>query len=602
MQGQGKEEIVIIGGGLGGCLTALMLAKNPKYHVTLIEQQDTLLNGASAIASRLHLGGEYPLDQQTAHDCLMGAVIWKLLMPKDIYTPTPPMKFLVAENTEKYGRDHQDDPKALTLDKYMASYEKVRQKYEEVSDKIGKALGLDEANIKNLLFGSAKEGEFFRPLDKHEYTDYTKIAGGFQSQELGLNVPKYLAMISAELEAEYKKGNITILTKHQVEKDGIEAQEDKFIIHCKGNRNIEASQVIQAAWQGGPELTQLGAEGKKAKGVTVSKRAMLLVDLPRGFKTPPAFVMLGDDGGMLAPYNDKVALCYLPPNREEIGSGGYGFSKPAAYIKDHLLTDKKPSLPSDWNSWDEPMKFLGGYLKQHPGLIPEFDVKKQPDWKALSPEKKWTKVYFELLKKRFPVLKNATNPRLVIRDTLNFQKDIHFRRHEAVEEAEGAITEKASMAISQRQAMLMEMLMTDDMRPVILEDEEKKGLFTLYPTKATYTVQAALQAVAMVNERSQRNKDPKHPLRDKHIEPEKDVLNLILVKKDNQEYDIGATRRNMDKFSLAHMKEPDERFYARFFRQHPDLDPKIMVQDWPMEQKGDKRWTNEPLHQSSRGR
>lgn len=599
---QGKEEIAIIGGGLGGCLTALMLAKDSKYHVTLIEQQPALLNGASSIASRLHLGGEYPLDDKTARDCLMGAVIWKLLMPNDIYTPTPPMKFLVAENTEKHGQENPDDVKALTLKKYLKSYGKVRETYQDVLAKAGKALGYDGATTQRLLFGSAEEGKFFRPLRPEEYSGYTKIAGGFQSQELGLNVPKYLAMISAELEEQSRKGNITILKNHKVEKDGIESRDDKFVIHCENGRKINAHQVVQAAWQGGPEITELDAEGDKNRGVTVSRRAMLLVDLPENFKTPPAFVMLGDNGGMLAPYNDKVALCYLPPDREDLGGGKYSFSKPAAYIKDHLLTGNNRSLPNDWNSWEEPVQFLGGYLRQHPGLIPEFDAKKQPEWKPLPSEQKWAKVYFELLKKRFPVLKNAANPRLVIRDTLNFQKDIEFRRHEEVEEAEAPVTEKASMAISQRQALLMEMRM-DDTKPIILEDEKKRGLFTLYPTKATYTAQAALQAVAMVGERSRRNKDSNHPLRHKQIEPEEDVLNLLLVKNGNQEYDIEKTRSNLKKFSLANMKEPDKRFYAKFFREHPDLDPKMMEQTWLKEERVDRKWADDSLRQNlNRGR
>jgi glycine/D-amino acid oxidase-like deaminating enzyme len=139
-----REEIAVIGAGLGGCLTALMLAKNPRYHVTLIEAQDTLLNGASAIASRLHLGGEYPLDPQTAQDCLMGAVIWKLLMPnhgederqENILTPTPPMKFLVAKKTEEFGRKNAGEERTLTLDKYVSSYEKIRLAYRDIFERV----------------------------------------------------------------------------------------------------------------------------------------------------------------------------------------------------------------------------------------------------------------------------------------------------------------------------------------------------------------------------------------------------------------------------------------------------------------------------------
>ena len=58
-----------------------MLAKNPKYHITLIEAQPHLLNGASCIASRLHLGGEYPLDTDTASVFTVTVVMLDALQP-----------------------------------------------------------------------------------------------------------------------------------------------------------------------------------------------------------------------------------------------------------------------------------------------------------------------------------------------------------------------------------------------------------------------------------------------------------------------------------------------------------------------------------------
>jgi len=135
-----REEIAVIGGGLGGVTTALMLAKDPHYHVTLIEAQPTVLNGACVSAGRLHLGGEYPLDSKTAHDCLLGAIIWKLLMPKNIYTPAPPMKFLLAQKTQEHGEKYPEDDKALTLDKYLTAYEKIREEYERIFFKNSKGI------------------------------------------------------------------------------------------------------------------------------------------------------------------------------------------------------------------------------------------------------------------------------------------------------------------------------------------------------------------------------------------------------------------------------------------------------------------------------
>ena len=319
-----QEEIVIIGGGLGGCLTALMLAKNPKFHITIIEEKESLLSGASLAAAQLHLGNEYPLNEKTALDCLNSAVIWKLLMPDDIYTQVPPKMFLVDKNTQNFADNNPGLDTILTTDIQYAACEKIRLKYEELFKKVMAAKGWDEADTTarlrieevtaQQLFGSYKEGEFFRSLQPEEYADYTNIAGGIQTQEIGLNVPKYLAKIQAEIERLEKAGRIKVLTGHKVSKDGVEGELGSFTIHCKEiakntdrSMHVEASQVVQAAWQGGMEISP--ETGKK---ITVYQRGMLAVDLSRDKPlVPPAFIMKDQNGGMFSPFNDKVALAYI---------------------------------------------------------------------------------------------------------------------------------------------------------------------------------------------------------------------------------------------------------------------------------------------------
>lgn len=552
------EEIAVIGGGRGGVETALMLAKQniqdkngdirARYHVTLIEAQDSILNGASMIASRLHLGGEYPLDRQTAQDCLDGAIIFKLLMPGSIYTPTPPMKFLVSEQTQKSGEkpENQNDEKALTLDKYEDSYKEIAHNYGVALTNIKRAMRHPKFSkeAEKMLFGDADK-LFQRISDEQKdgYYDYnqgnTKIAGGFQSQEPGINVAKYLAMLQQELELQQQKGNITILTGHKVKKDGVDGKLGEFRIHCEHGgeeKIIPSSQVIISAWRDAPAITpHLGKDEKsRDEKVTVFKRAMLLVDLPRGWKTPPAFIMLGESGGMLSPYNDKTAICYLP-------------TKEAAYRKSHTITDTSPNLPDDWD-------------------------------KLTAEEKEqWTQRYFTLLKERFPVLKKtadsegATNPRLIIRDTINFQQDIDQRQHESVTEL------GSKMRLTMEKIPEMEMKQVSGMEQLMLQDETRyrppgevegrNGLFTLYPTKATYSVRAAVQATEMVLERSQ------YPQRESII-PEENTLGLVL--------------NNMKRYSLANMGEPKTIFLQKFCYQHPDLfgeskkpNFKIFENTWP---------------------
>lgn len=525
-----KEEIAVIGGGLGGCLTALMLAKNPRYHVQLIEAQDKLLNGASVIASRLHLGGEYPLDPETAQDCLKSAVAWKLLMPnkeipgqENIFTSTPAMKFLVANKTEEDGRRLPEDSQKLTVNQYFKSYEKIRESYEGICKKMSQALGWDEDTTQKNLFGSYKEGEFFKRLKPEDYDGYKDIAGGFQSPELGLNVPKYLALIQAEIEKQEKLGNIAVLKGYKVKNNGIKGEKGNFSIRCENGEELHASQVVKAAWSGGPAITpQIGNHGERGNITTVYRRAMLLINLPPGHKVPPAFVMLGENGGMFAPYNDKIAICYLPV-------------RGAAYIKDHPLTNKFPSLPEDWDHLSNERK------------------------EKLGDE------YLALLKKRFPFLEGATKKELIVRDTLNFQKELHQRRHEQAEEAT-VVRPARGMRLEMRQKQELQQWQ----RPHVIELE--RGHFTLYPTKATYAVGAALQAVDMVEERS------RHPRTEEKMCP-KDILELVSDPQIRERYSLGA------------LQAPDDKFYDEFFKQHADLHREMMLDSWPQTTPDGPGWT-----------
>jgi hypothetical protein len=539
-----KEQIAVIGGGLGGCLTALMLAKEGKYHVTIIEK-DKLFNGTPLLASRLHLGGEYPLDSQTASDCLRGGIMWKMLMPKKIYTPTPPMKFLLGEKTQQNGVNYPTDEKTLTLEKYRISFEAIRREYEEKNfHRIQKAFGWNDARAEKELFGSPAEGTFYREFsptkNKEEFEQVVElfsnpdrgkrkpdqkmqIAGGFQSQELGLNIPKYLAMLQAELEKQERDGNITILTGQKVCKNGIEGALGNFSIQTsdgeklkdgKGH-DLQFDQVIQAAWQGGPEISPHVKQGIKGRdnGMMVHKRAMLLVRLPEGWKTPPAFVMLGSDGGMLSPYNNKIAVCYLPTAR-------------AAYVRSQLLTQKNSKLPDDWNH------------------VPDLEDRK--------------KDYFNDLKERFPVLEGAMPLRLVMRDTISFDEALEQRRNPMVIETIGP----TSMSMSTQLGMQLQMEQSEKSS---LPVEFKKGLFDLCPTKATYAVDVALQAAYMVGMRSQ------HPEAEL-IPPPEDPLSIILSEEKRKHY------------SLADIKAPTPQFMVRFLREHPELEPDIIKDTWPEKQ------------------
>jgi len=519
MPEKNPEEIAIIGGGLAGCLVALMLAKNPRYHVTLIEKQPTVLNGASLIASRLHQGREYPLDPATQRDCLENAVVWKLLMPDNIYTPVPPMKFLVANETQQYGKAHPEAPQSLTLDKFFSASEDIRQHYEEIFGAVKRRYGWEDATIEKKLFGSYAPGQFSRLLAPEEYADYPGVVGGIQSQEMGLNVPKYLTMIEEQLREEQKKGNIRILTSHMARSD-IKGKLGAFEISCWSvmegkDKIIEADQVINAAHSDGPAIVpQMGKAHSHNIQMVVYRRAMLFIrKLPEKWKTPPAFIMKDEHGGMLSCFNDETAVCYRPTDE-------------AAYWKgEWTLTAKDPHLPPHW---DAPL--------------------------SSKEEKEWKENYLKSLQARFPILKDVKpeDTQLVVRNTVALQKNALERRPNlhAPQEVSSRISLKQVQTIAQT------MDQQEERGPLV---ETKKGLFTFYPTKATYCVGSALQAAVMVETRSL------YP----HSEDLLRLTPLVSLFLGN----------NLEKYSLRDMPRPTPAGLQEFLRQHK-LPYNILKETW----------------------
>lgn len=582
-QHEKQKELVIIGGGAGGCQTALMLAKVPlknehgdvlfdeegkqipKYLITILESQKHLLSGASLAAAQEHLGGEYPLSLATALDCLKAAVIKRLLMPESIYSKVPPKRFLIDFETDKQGKDRIDAVKkaktpdqrevaekeaatAITVEKFQDFYDEIRKAYATIVEKVAAAKHITSEVAEKLLFGSSKEGEFFRRLRPEEYADHKNIAGGFQTSEIGLNVAKYLTMIES---AVCNTPNIEVITNCKVRKEGVKGEIGNFIITADQQqdsgtileRKFNASQVVQAAWQGGMAITPKKQAKKYDREVTVYKRGIMTLNLLPGWDKGGVFIMrdatIAGDGGMLSPYNDKIALAYVTsPNA-------------AYYLEDKggktTLDARHPSLPSDWNDL----------------------VKNNPEWKDL---------YFEEVLRKFPQLvpneykdklgkgpkvraqalaelKDILKPHLIVRDTLNFHKVDTERQHANVEELGNPVAAAPIPKAAQLQVTEMNLE-----RSEASIEEVEKGYFLLYPTKGTYSLNAALQAEAQIE---WRDKDSQatisHP-------SDVEILDKIL---------------EHENFYKLDLKEPTSYEMLVFCARHPDLHYKTALDSWP---------------------
>lgn len=488
------EEIVIIGGGLAGALTALFAAqiKNAdgrnKYHITLLEKNKHLFDGSSLVAARLHLGGEYPLDQQTGDDCLKGAMIWKMVMPSHnvFFTQMPPMQFAVSPETQAVGQlveklkqeplksttgknyrididgyleqakndgkewerlnqffsgEFEYDGKTttlmtdndgkvlphLTVEKYIDHYTQLQTRYEVLLKQIG-----DPEEIAEKFFGEPQQ--FFSILQPKNAA--TPIAGGVQTKEPGLAIGAYLSFLQKALES---SDAITVQTG--VEADHITKENNQHVIHCANGVNFRVDQVVLAGWDGNPALGAL----QKDNEVHAYNRAMLVVNthdiqnkhnLPSIFK--PIFKMLGSDGGMFSPFSEERALVYIP----HVDAGYHGGDKE--------LTVDNPHIPNDW---------------------PRDDIAKNAPIEERTARSVWKKKYFERAKQCFPFLDGAKPLGLIIRNILTFKPGLEQRRHENAYEKE-------------------------------------PGKIVIYPNKLTLAPQSAIEAVEILNLRSQQKTNP----------------------------------------------------------------------------------------------
>ncbi|MDE3059828.1 MAG: FAD-dependent oxidoreductase [Pseudomonadota bacterium] len=524
------EDIAVMGGGLAGCLTALFAARQkdalgrPQYRVTLYEARKSLFDGSSLSAARLHLGGEYPLDPPTGKDCLTGALIWKLLMPRNIYTRCKPMKFLVAQETQSLGEriasrqpialangtwmkadpdDHAwisidgknwhkasrkghwvtadgitlftDDEgkfKYLTVEKYLHFYDGIRQQYQLQFDRIRAARGWSETAAAEALFGMPEEGSFYKPLSRAELEarEFKNVAGGFQSQEPGLDIALYLPMIEHLLLEEEKKGNLSILTGCKVRKKGIRSLAGGHfeIRFDNGEVSPPFSQVVQSAGDGGAAITK----PEKGEKIMAYRRGMgiFVASALAERHREPFFVMLADHGCMFCPgLGQYDAFCYAP-------------GAEASHIDEKALSSRSRDIPMKWTR----------------------SISKEEEKRRLSK-------IADRLHHVAPFLHPIKPVGMIVRHTLNFQDSLEQRRHETTK-------------------------------------EKIRRKIIMYPTKITLAPQAAIEAVEMLRARSAGRKPGR-------IDP------LEIALRDNA-------------YSLADLPIPDKAtLSANFVHAHDDLDP-----------------------------
>ncbi len=314
---EGRSTIAIIGGGVGGTLSAVLLAKlrdyagEPVFTINLIERENNLLEGASKSISRLHLGAEYPKDQLTALQCLYCAILFRQMFQTDkILTERKTLSFLLARACESEEAPH----KRLQREELHQHYERIKSNYGEYYEKLKEIYG--EA-INDLLFGPPST--FFDVMQEDELEKlrlFSHFSTGINTRERGFQ-PVALGVILEKLVREqsnikvYKNSNIIDVEHHR---------ERGFHLRTSDSRNIYGKYLINASWDNIPRINSLvvgqpsiGAASRK--DVTVYLRSLAMIDISECTALPTDrsfFGLIDSYGGMLSCFTDKVATLFIP--------------------------------------------------------------------------------------------------------------------------------------------------------------------------------------------------------------------------------------------------------------------------------------------------
>lgn len=317
------ERIVIVGGGLLGCLSALFAARvrkpdgSPAYQVTLLEKEPRILDGAAIIAARDHRTGlEYPKDAKTGKACTESSFITNLVWNGlGIHTKEPPILF-------GYPKE-MNDLRYISIN-YPPYAEAMAQHYDAMNERLTAAgrFTLPPAR------GQALDAPNIAAINQSRY--FTELTGVVQSQERGFDIPRRLSLLEEAL----KKSGVRVVTGFDVTR--IKKAGNIFRVTNGKGEYFSADQVLNAAWDGGLRIRPIS----RPAPATSEMRTMALLDIthvPRDM--PSIFIMdtagIGT-GGMFARINQRSALLYVP-------------SKLAAYKKDvtpaQYLAQSKETFP-----------------------------------------------------------------------------------------------------------------------------------------------------------------------------------------------------------------------------------------------------------------
>lgn len=292
-------KVTIIGGGMGGCGTALEFAE-AGFEVDILESRSTLLSGSSDdTPCRLGLGFHY-IDIDTA----------KKYLHATIQVVKKYSKFILA-NEKSQEHPYRRGRYFITKNS-LFPLRQIEQVYEELKQEYTKLIEEDE---KNAVFGFPDQ--FYRYLTVSEYQEDVNtdmVVAGIETAEQILNWPELKKYLIEKIE---QHPNIRVHKNIEVTKVEHSANDSGFIIKAIKNKitreTIGADFIINAAWENIEAINHTAGFFATPNARTNRLKVIVEIKLPEKFEEKKcmnsmffcfgphcAFTNMGDGTGFIS--------------------------------------------------------------------------------------------------------------------------------------------------------------------------------------------------------------------------------------------------------------------------------------------------------------
>ena len=236
-----NTKIGIVGGGIGGCMTALRLSEeSPHSTIFLFERKEELLQGTSnRTPGRMGLGFHY-VDKNTAKVYLNLTIDFT-------------RRFYNSCSHLMVGQEHPENyplrnGRYFIVKNSSFSEEEILETYKELAEEYTR---LVEQDSENMLFGEPHE--FYRILNPEEYehdVNLEQIKLGVETREHLLDWPQFRKFLLSEIE---NHKNIKVITQSEIQDIYFSYTDISYSLAIKKADNLIVEKninfIVNATWE-----------------------------------------------------------------------------------------------------------------------------------------------------------------------------------------------------------------------------------------------------------------------------------------------------------------------------------------------------------------